>query len=69
VALWDFVWFLSQGLCPRTPIRNCLDLVHFERAAFKKTKVFGVPLLKKGNKGSLTTQDTKDPILLISQEN
>jgi hypothetical protein len=38
-----------------------LDLVHFERIVFKKAKVLGVPFLKKGDKKSLTTQDTKEP--------
>jgi nucleosome binding factor SPN SPT16 subunit len=36
------------------------DLVHFERIAFKKTKVFDVPFFQKGDKKSVTTQNTKD---------
>ena len=66
VALWDVAWFLWQWLCPRPPHkeRSFIDLVHYERATFKKPKVFGVPFFQKGDKRGLTTQDTKDPILL-----
>jgi hypothetical protein len=54
------------GALPPHPHKELsfLDLVHCERCAFKKPKVFGVPFLKKGNKGnkkSLTTQNTQDP--------
>ncbi len=54
------------GALPPHPYKELsfLDLVHFERYAFKKAKVFGVPFLKKGNKKSLTTQNTKESIIL-----
>jgi hypothetical protein len=40
------------GALPPHPHKELsfLDLVHFERNAFKKAKVFGVPFLKKGTK-------------------
>jgi hypothetical protein len=57
--------FCCRGFAPAPPqgIKELsfLDLVHFERIAFKKAKVFGVPFLKKGYKKRLTTQDTKEP--------
>ncbi len=55
------------GALPPHPHKEVsfLDFVHCERAAFKKLKVFGVPFLKKGDKRSLTTQDTKDTLLLL----
>jgi hypothetical protein len=51
------------GALPPHPHKELsfLDLVHFERCAFKKSKVFDVPFFQKGDKRSLTTQDTKDP--------
>jgi hypothetical protein len=54
------------GALPPHPHKELsfLDLVYFERIAFKIAKVFGVPFLKKGNKKSLTTQDTKEPTFL-----
>jgi hypothetical protein len=57
------------GALPPHPHKELsfLDLVHFERAAFKKPKTFGVPFFQKGNKKSLTTQDTQDPILFIGR--
>jgi len=50
------------GALPPHPHKELsfLDLVHFERIAFKKAKVFGVPFFQKGDKKSLTTQDTKE---------
>jgi hypothetical protein len=52
------------GALPPHPHKELsfLDLVHFERCAFKKAKVFGAPFLKKGDEKSVTTQDTKDPV-------
>jgi hypothetical protein len=41
-----------------------LDLVHFERYAFKKAKGFDIPFLKKGDEKSVTTQGTKDPYFI-----
>jgi hypothetical protein len=51
------------GALPPHPHKELsfLDLVHFGRYAFKKAKVFGVPFFQKGDKKSLTTQDTKEP--------
>ena len=51
------------GALPPPPHKELsfLDLVHFERYAFKKAKVFGVPFFQKGDKKGLTTQDTKEP--------
>jgi hypothetical protein len=51
------------GALPPRPHKELsfLDLAHFERIVFKKTKVFGVPFFQKGDKKSLTTQDTKAP--------
>jgi hypothetical protein len=49
------------GALPLHPHISFLDFVHCERYAFKKPKVFGVPFFQKGDKKSLTTQDTKDP--------
>jgi hypothetical protein len=56
------------GALPPHPHKELLflDLVHFERIAFKKAKVFGVPFFKKGDKKSLTTQDTQDPKSIIA---
>jgi hypothetical protein len=56
------------GALPPHPHKELLflDLVHFERIAFKKAKVFGVPFFQKGDKKSLTTQDTKEPDSFVS---
>ena len=58
---------MSRGFCrggfapaPHKEL-SFLDLVHCERCAFKKPKVFGGPFFQKGDKRSLTTQDTRDP--------
>jgi len=58
------------GALPPHPHKELsfLDLVHFERYAFKKAKVFGVPFFQKGDKKSLTTQDTKDPCYLACDD-
>jgi hypothetical protein len=54
---------LLQGLCPPHPYKELsfLDLVHFERYAFKKAKVFGGPFFQKWDEKSVTTQDIKAP--------
>ena len=51
------------GALPPHPHKELsfLDLVHFERMAFKKAKVFSVPFFQKGDEKSVTTQDTKAP--------
>jgi hypothetical protein len=53
------VVFVAGALPPHP---HKVDLVHFERIAFKKVKVLAFPFFKRGNKKSLTTQDTKEPI-------
>jgi hypothetical protein len=56
------VGFVAGALPPHPQNdRSFLDLVHFERYVFKKAKIFGVPFFQKGNKKSLTMQDTKAP--------
>jgi hypothetical protein len=45
------VVFVARTLSPHPHKElSFLDFVHFERYAFKKAKVFGVPFLKKGTK-------------------
>jgi hypothetical protein len=62
------VVFVAGALPPHTHKElSFLELVHFERCAFKKAKVFGVPSFQKGDKMSLITQDTKDPTLLSNK--
>jgi carboxylesterase len=59
------VVFVAGALSPHPrKERSFLDFVHFERYAFKKAKVFGVPFFQKGNKKRLTTPDTKEPVLI-----
>ncbi len=54
LALWDFAWFLSQGLCPRTPTRNYRSLTLFilNAARSKNQKFLVFPFFKKGTKGA-----------------
>ena len=48
LALWDFAWFLSQGLCPHTPIRNYRSLtLFFLNAQRSKHQKFLVSLFSK----------------------